>query len=174
MMRLRMVSWNALLLAAALVACEAPGSVEPPRAPVPGHASRSASAVHGTGTYSFDAVFFWDCVGEEIHNVFSVSYSYTMVELPDGRSMYREIWLNQMGAGTITGLTSGNVWRRDIHASPYFVRSGGPTEAEAYVYNGRFVSETAPDIYLHEAFHVSTNANGDVVVDNFTSSCTMR
>jgi hypothetical protein len=106
-----------------------------------------------------------------IHNVFEITFSYTAVTLADGRILYREIWPNTRGVGTVTGLTSGHVWRRDIRASPYILHSGGPSDFERYVYNGPFVSETGPTITVHETFQVSTNANGEVVVDQFESTC---
>jgi hypothetical protein len=173
MRRRTTTAWSALLLVTGLIACDAAAdTVEPLRTPAP--AALSATTVRGTGTLTVDAVHFWDCVGEDIHNVFEVTYSYSSVTLPDGRIVYREHWPNERGIGTITGLTSGNVWRRDLQSSPYFRHAGGGTEVEAYVYNGRFVSETAPDIHVHEVFHFGTNARGELVVDRYDVTCTLR
>jgi hypothetical protein len=128
----------------------------------------------GTGTFTFDAVHYWDCVGENVHNVFEATYRYTVIELPNGQTTYREIWLNTVGAGTITGLSTGTVWRRDIQAAPYVLHNGGPGGSEWFIYKGRFVSEGGQTIDVREMGRLVVNANGNVTVDDYTFTCTMK
>ncbi len=107
-----------------------------------------------------------------VHNVFQVSYRYTLVILPTGEYVYRELW--PYGTiGTITGLSSGTVWTR-TEVSPYVERStgGGMVTWTGHV---RFVSETGPTIDVNESFHLSSNANGDVTADHYESTgCRLR
>ena len=132
----------------------------------------STAVTNGTGTFSVDAVQFWDCVNEDIHNVFEASYTYTLVELPNGQTTYRELWLNQI-AGTITGLSTGTVWERVVQASPY-VHITGPAGSEWFIYKGKFVSETGPTIDVREMGRLVTNANGEVTIDDYAFTCTAK
>ena len=90
--------------------------------------------------------------------------------LPSGEYVYRELWPRTVGAGTITGLTSGHVWRRDVGASPLIDRSTGGGMLR-WTASMRFVSETGPSIDVFENFHFSRDANGEVKVDRYQSSC---
>ena len=161
-------TWIALPLLASLIACDP--HLTAPAARIPSQASLAANVEHGTGVFSFDAVHYWDCVGENVPNAFDVTYSYTRVTLPSGEYVYRELWPKTEGVGTITGLTSGHVWRRDIGAGPLVDRStgGGMLRWTGKVY---FVSETGPRIVVSENVHLSRNANGEVKVDRFESTC---
>ena len=133
-------------------------------------ASRSASITEGTGTFSFDRVHYWACIGEMVHNVFQVSFEWTKVELPNGEYLYREPW-HVLGVwGTITGLTSGTVWYREHGISPSIERSMG---GGMYEYTGhvRFVSETGPTILVNEVYHLSSDANGKTTVEFYNAEC---
>lgn len=165
----RLSRLGALAVIGSLVAC-APGS-DPVAPEEDGVSLSQASVTNGTGTFSFDKTQWWDCAGEMIHNVFQISYSYTLVLLPTGEYVYRELW--PYGAvGTITGLSSGTVWTR-ITVSPYVERSTG---GGMVTYTGlvKFVSETGPTIQVHESFHVSNNANGEVTADHDEFDCKQR
>ena len=164
----------AALASVLLIACT-DRPTAPKRTIAPNQSSSAAASVEsGTGIVSVDVVLFWECAGEDVHNVFDVNYKYTLVELPNGRTTYREIWLNTVGAGTITGLTSGTVWRRDIQASPYVLHTGGLGGSEGFVGKVRFVSETGPDIDVRERFRLVVNANGELTVDDYSITCTAK
>lgn len=140
------------------------GLAEPARA-----ALSAATVERGTYDFSFDAYQYWDCVGEDIHNVINGTARYSTVTNDQG-SLYRELWFSDRDAGTITGMTSGTVWRREIKASPFRTSDlgGGRT---GFVYRGRFVSETGPTLFVREVFHTSSNAAGEVKVDNYEFTC---
>lgn len=161
------------LLLAGLASCAPGPEVTEPTPGELGQVSLSATSTKGTATFNFDQVHFWDCIGEDIHNVFQVTYDYTLIQLPSGEYVYRELWPNGKAVGTVTGLTSGHVWQRNIQASPFVDRStgGGMTH---WTYQGRFVSATGPTIDVHEVFHLSRDANGEVRVDSFKSSCRVK
>lgn len=133
--------------------------------------SRSAASVtDGTGSFSFDAVHYWSCAGEMVHNVFQISFTWTKVELPTGEYVYREPWHVNGVSGSITGLSSGTVWLREHMVSPYIERSmgGGMVEYTGHV---RFVSETGPTIQVNEVFVLNSNANGEPTVDFYNAEC---
>jgi hypothetical protein len=129
-----------------------------------------AQVEHGTAVFNFNRTHFFGCAGETVRNVFSVTFSYTRVRLPTGEYVYRELWPRQDAVGTVTGLSSGHVWQRNNLPSPYVERStgGGMTHFTSHV---RFVSETGPTLIVREVFHMSRNASGELVVDEYKASC---
>ena len=132
-----------------------------------------ATMTRGTATFSLDRVDFWDCVGEMIHNQFEVTFDFTLVLLPGGEFVYRELWPSAGPLGTITGLSSGTVWVRERTLSSYVARSTGGG-LEMFTTNALFVSETGPTIRVREVFHVSGNANGEVTADFYQAHCDVR
>lgn len=168
--------WSTLplvLSVAAAVGCSAASDVfAPARAPEPTRLS-SATTERGTGTFGIDATFFWACAGEVVHNVFEVTFAYSRVVLPNGEYLYHEVWPNSTGVGTLTGLSTGTVWRRDVQSSQYIERSSGGGLV-AYTYKGLFVSETGPTLDVQEVYHLSTSANGSVTVDNYSFTCRVK
>lgn len=172
MTRTRPHGWSALLLAGA-VACGAGTDLTEPNPRASRPPSFSASVQSGISTFSFDRVHWWGCIGERVHNVFVVTYSYTLVQLPTGEFVYRELWPNGGAVGAVTGLTSGHVWTRDSGPSPYIESStaGGRTTFTGLV---RFVSETGPTIEVREVFHLSRDASGEIRVDEYMASCEAR
>ena len=131
---------------------------------------QGASVTRGTGVLRFDRVHFFACVGERVHNVFAIPYEFMLVQLPNGNHIYHELVPAAEGVGTITGLTSGHVWRRDVQSSPYFERSAGGGMTH-WTYTGRFVSETGPTLQVHETFHLSANAQGEATVLHHDVQC---
>ena len=138
----------------------------------PGSITRldAAAVTRGTGVFTFNRVHFWACVGERVHNVVRMPFQWTQVVTPNGDLLYRELSPNAEGVGTVTGLTSSHVWRRDVKASPFIAHTmgGGMTH---FTYQGRFVSETGPTLAVHEVFHVSRNASGEITVEHHEVSC---
>lgn len=130
----------------------------------------AATVTRGTGVFTFNRVHFWACVGERVHNVARMPLEWTQVVTPNGDVLYRELIMNGEGVGTVTGLTSGHIWRRDVKASPFIQHTmgGGMTH---FTYQGRFVSETGPTLFVHEVFHVSRDASGEITVDHHEVSC---
>ena len=180
-MQLSKHAYRALIvlgIAGLSAACDKQPSITgPSRAARAAHAapaSHSAATItSGTGTFSFDRVHYWGCVGEMVHNVFQVSFTWTKVETPTGEYLYREPWHVNGVVGSITGLSSGTVWLREHVVSPYIERSmgGGMVEYTGHV---RFVSETGPTIQVNELFDVSSNANGETTVDFYKSDCVVE
>jgi hypothetical protein len=170
-----------LLVPLLVVACdrETVTSPEPPASSVALEGSpvalsaAGATVTQGTGTFSLDAIQFWDCIGEMIHNQFEVTYDYTLVVLPSGESVYRDLWPSTGPLGTVTGLSSGTVWVRERTLGPDVIRSTGGG-LQMFTTNALFVSETGPTIHVREVFHLSGNANGEVTADFYQAYCDVR
>lgn len=163
------IRWSVPMLLAVSAACA--DATAPAPDIVNGRASfQGATVERGEGMFTFNRVHFWACVGERVHNVVAIPLTWQRVLLPNGDYIYHEIVPAAEGVGTITGLTSGHVWRRDVLAAPYIERStgGGMTH---WIYRGRFVSETGPTLEVREVFHVSANANGEITAQHHEVEC---
>jgi len=158
------------VLLALVTACAGAGETTGPGEPAGTARLEAATVTQGTGVFTFDRVHFWACVGESVHNVVRMPFQWTQVVTPTGDVLYRELSPNAEGVGTVTGLTSGHIWRRDVKASPLIQHTmgGGMTH---FTYQGRFVSETGPALFVHEVFHVSRDASGEITVRHHEVSC---
>lgn len=181
-MRAPTIALRALTLAGILgssAACDNASSIASPvqgasvsparRSPAP---LSSANVTNGSDTFVFDQTHYWGCAGEMVHNHFEVTYDYTLVELPTGEHVYRALWPTGV-LGTITGLSSGTVWVRERTLAPQIQRSTGGG-MESYTVLAWFVSETGPTIQVHENYHLSANANGEVTADVYSSDCRVK
>lgn len=177
-----MLKTEALLALAAtvLVACGesthpfSPASTEPAPTDAPAPLDRTADAgavvEEGTGVFTFDGVFFFDCVGEDIRSVVYAPYTYHLVQMPNGDFLYQETWDTEAVTGTLTGQTSGIVWQRTNNVSPLIQRSTGGGMLH-YTFKGDFESELGPDLKVHEIFHASWNAGGELTAEQYHFNC---
>jgi hypothetical protein len=93
-------------------------------------------------------------------------FTYRLILTPRGDFVYVEHWDTEAVTGTMIGLDSGIVWTRTKNLSPYIVRSTGGG-MEHYTFKGTFVSDHGPTIEVHEVYHVSYDANGELRVELF-------
>lgn len=131
---------------------------------------RAAVVSSGEGTFTFHAVHYWACVGEVVENSVEAPYRWHLVETPQGDFVYHDHWDQKTVEGTLVGQTTGTVWRRVQNGGPFIQRSTGGGMVQ-WAFHGWFVTDTGPDIRVHEVFHASRNANGELVAQRYDFSC---
>ncbi len=116
---------------------------------------------------------YFDCFGEMIYTYMAVPYTYHYVETPSGKTVYSEMWNVKGIVGVIIGLESGRVWDRTDVVSPLISRSsGGDNWMYMYTFKSVFVEqETGARTIVHETYHISANANGELQVDKYSINC---
>ena len=126
---------------------------------------RGATIETGSGVFIVEDVLEWfEPVGEEVLISVYAPFTYRLILTPRGDFVYVEQWDTEAVTGTMIGIDSGIVWTRTKNLSPYIVRSSGGG-MEHYTFKGTFVSEDGPTIEVHEVYHVSYDANGELRVE---------
>jgi len=180
-----MLKTNALLALAALGLVLACGESTGPLSPVNpdlsagegpefvnATADAGATVEEGTGVFTFDGIVFFDCVGEDVRSIVYAPYTYRITETPGGNLIYRETWDTEAVTGTLIGQTSGIVWQRTNNVSPLVQRStGGASGMFHYTFKGDFESDVGPDLKVHEVFHLSWNAAGELTAEFHKANC---
>jgi hypothetical protein len=164
-----------LLAAGLLAACSEPVTA-PPSADLALDAAPAASAASmttGSGVFTYDGIAWVGCINEEAHSVVSAPYTYHLVQTANGDEVYIEQWDKTAITGSLTGLSSGHYWTRVDNVSPMVIRSAGGGMMQ-YTFKGTFVSETGPTLEWTEVYHISSNANGRLVVDKYRANCRVR
>ena len=135
----------------------------------------AGGAIVEKGEYIFDwsNTFYYDCLGTEVYNEFSVPVKYMVVENPSGKQLYFEEWLPNQLEGTIIDLTTGEVWERTQTTSPYMERTNASgAEMTMYTFKSIFVNiDTGERLMINERYHISTDADGEVHVDTSAHNC---
>ena len=115
----------------------------------------------GTGVFEFDAIHYWDCVGEEVHNVIYATYTWRLVHLPNGETIYQEHWDTESVVGTLEGMDTGLIWHREQMVAPLVMIRD---QVVHYTLNQVFVCEgDGPTVRVHEVYHRNLDGDGEVV-----------
>jgi len=142
---------------------------------VSGTADAGALVEEGTGVFTFDDIVFFDCVGENVRSIVYAPYTYRLIQMPSGGFVYQETWDTGAVTGTLIGQTSGIVWDRTNNVAPFIERStGGGSGMIHYTFKGDFESDVGPDLKVHEVFHLSWNASGELVAAFYKPKCVQK
>lgn len=122
----------------------------------------------GEGVLNIEEEFFQECFGEVLHSIGTIPYTYHRVQLPNGKYVYHDLWLNPTFVAV--GLDTGTIWTLAKNVSPFIDRTtgGGMTHFTAM---GTWVSDAGEKIELRNVFHVSYDANGNLKVDRLEIRC---
>ncbi len=152
----------AAMLAVVVVGCSDDDPLTAPAAD-PDKGGGGAQVESGTGVFTFDGTFYWECVDEVVHVIVYAPYTYRLITLPSGESIYQEHWDTENVFGTLEGLETGLTWQREHVVTPLvMVRD----QVVHYTLNQVFVCDgDGPDVRVHEVYHRSLDGDGDVVAE---------
>lgn len=152
----------AAILAVVLGGCR---DEEPITAPVadPDKGGGGAQVERGTGVFTFEDTYYWQCVDEVVHIVLYAPYTYHLVILPSGETIYHEHWDTENVVGTLEGMETGLTWHREQVVSPFVMIRD---QVVHYTFNNVFVCDgDGPDIRVHEVYHRNLDGQGNVIAD---------
>jgi hypothetical protein len=115
----------------------------------------------GTGIFNFDGTFYWECVDEVVHVLVYAPYTWRLVHLPSGETIYHEHWDTENVVGTLEGMETGLIWHREHVVTPLvMVRD----QVVHYTLNQVFVcAGDGPTVRVHEVYHRNLDGSGEVV-----------
>jgi hypothetical protein len=149
-----------------------------PLAPTPRSGSHdpalSASVSSGTTAFEGHGSSYQDCVGEVLQFNVHIPIRYRRVVSASGNILFVDPFIPQGAFGTATGQTSGTVWTLDRAVSPEVIHSNAAGESEFFTTNNWFVSESGSRLNFHNTGRFRQTADGEVVVDNLESICTLH
>jgi hypothetical protein len=171
-MRHTMLSLVPLLLVAACADAAAPNSTDRPSAAAP----YDVASVNANGaqvstqhqlieeTYLLDLPRITQCVGEPIMVTGRTKIDLQMVVVPGGR-FHGSFHMTEQGSSGV-GMSTGLQYRF-VQTQNEEVRIEGdlPYEDTA-IFDRRVMSQgSTPNFYLHNVYHLTINANGELVVE---------
>jgi hypothetical protein len=140
----------------------------------------AAHAVVEMGTKDADMQVpaqYFECVGEDVTEIISGTYSYHRVQLPNGGYKYHDFWFKDI-TSILTGVSSGRQWMRTTQVNPYteHYNAEDGTLRIHWTSNVLFKAVTPDtlDIRVHDVCDASIDENGNLTIKFWKRTCSQK